>query len=295
MSLSAALLLSLHFAATPVASCPPASHDRAALDALKAAGFKLEDEAERQQLALDLLACLGDPDPALRDGIVFEALTHWMRGASLKAQTLATLYQDLSAMLKAERAGADPGFRRPFAVLVLAEVARTDRIQPWLDEAQRRDLVQLACDYLVNETDLRGFDEREGWRHGVAHGADLLLQLAANPKVLPAQQEQILAAIASKVRPAGTHFYIYGEPVRLARPLLVLIGRGELPPTRFSDWLKQIADPAPLPDWGQSFSNQAGLAQRHNLGDFLRAVLVGLGEPAQAELAKQVRGLLAGI
>ena len=28
--------------------------------------------------------------------------------------------------------------------------------------------------------DYRGFDAKQGWRHGVAHGADLLLQLSRN-------------------------------------------------------------------------------------------------------------------
>ena len=28
-----------------------------------------------------------------------------------------------------------------------------------------------------------GYDEREGWRHGVAHGADLLLQLSMDKRV----------------------------------------------------------------------------------------------------------------
>lgn len=50
--------------------------------------------------------------------------------------------------------------------------------------------------------DLRGFDAVQGWRHGVAHGADLLLQLALNPALRRVQAEALLAAIASQVLPA---------------------------------------------------------------------------------------------
>ena len=65
------------------AGCPPEGTDRPSLDLLKQQEFALADDAQRATLALALVDCLADPDPALRDGIAYEALTAWMRGKQL--------------------------------------------------------------------------------------------------------------------------------------------------------------------------------------------------------------------
>src|SRR5262245_24432014 len=64
-------------------SCIPAGKTRADLGALKAAGFEIADDTERQAFARTITACLGSPDPGLRDGIAYEALTHMLRGKQL--------------------------------------------------------------------------------------------------------------------------------------------------------------------------------------------------------------------
>ena len=109
-------------------------------------------------------------------------------------------------MLEAGQADRD-GFRQPFAALVLAEVARTDRIESWLTPAQRVALVDSAARYVTSVRDYRGFDPKEGWRHGVAHGADLLLQLALNPAVDRAGLDRLLGAVAAQVAPRGALIY----------------------------------------------------------------------------------------
>jgi hypothetical protein len=61
------------------ADCPPAGMTKATLEALKAADWKVADDARRQSVALELLDCLGAPDPSLRDDLAFEAISHWAR------------------------------------------------------------------------------------------------------------------------------------------------------------------------------------------------------------------------
>ncbi|HRD98885.1 MAG TPA: DUF2785 domain-containing protein, partial [Rubrivivax sp.] len=69
-----------------------------------------------------------------------------MRNNQLTTETLAALNSDLQAKLTAP----DPqGFERPFAALVLADVARTDRISPWMNEAQRAQLINAAVGYMT--------------------------------------------------------------------------------------------------------------------------------------------------
>src|SRR5262245_61687755 len=104
-----------------------------------------------------LIACLGNPDPAIRDKIAFERLSAAMRSGSVDTQTLSAMHAELLKLV----AAPDPqGFQRPFAILALAEVARTDRIKPWMAPANREQLVNAAAEYLTALTDYRAFDEK---------------------------------------------------------------------------------------------------------------------------------------
>ena len=189
------------------AGCPPEGHDQASLQALKAAKFAVPDAAARRALAEGLVECLADADPAIRDGIAYEALAQWMRADGIEVAGLRALRDRLYAALDG---GDNAGFRKPFAALVLAEVARTDRIKPWMPALERAAMVEAAAAYVGSVRDYRGFDEKEGWRHGVAHGADWLMQLALNPALDRAQLDRILAAVAVQVVPESAHAYVFG-------------------------------------------------------------------------------------
>lgn len=271
--------IALLLAALPVqAACPPVGHGRGSLAALRGAGFEVA-ETQREALAFGLLACLGDPDPVLRDGIAYEALMHWLRADAFAPPVLRRLRDDLQAMLAQE----DPdGFRAPFAALVLSEVARTDRIRPWMTPAERSAMVAAAAAWTSGVHDYRGFDPQAGWRHGVAHGADWLMQLALNPAVDASDADAILEAVASQVVAAGGHAYVFGEPERLARPLLVLGGRGLLTPERLEARLSALqAALAPA-----RHGDAAWLAGRHDLLAFLRVLYVETAASENPALAR---------
>ncbi|SDW24668.1 DUF2785 domain-containing protein [Lysobacter enzymogenes] len=274
-----ALPLSLCLLATPLfaAPCPPAGYDAAALRELKAQRFALPDTAAKPALAQALLACLSDPDPELRDGIAFEALSQWLRAGDFDPTTLRSLRESLYATL--DRADAD-GFARPFAALALSEIARTDRIAPWMRGDERAAMVERAAAYLESVRDYRGYDPRDGWRHGVAHGADWLLQLSLNPALEPAQQQRLIAAIATQAVPASGHAYVFGEPERLARPLLAAAAHAQWPAERWQAWVTALAAKVGALDR----SDYAGwLGRRHDLRAFLLQVhwLAGRSEDAQ--------------
>lgn len=292
---ASALRASLAFCllASPVlaTSCPPAGLDRAKLLALKEAGFEVADDSRRQSLARELLACLSHPDPWLRDGVAFEAYSTWMRGNLLDAGTRAELLTQLTLMLQPDARERD-GFRQPFAALVLSEVARTDRLAAWMTPGQRTRLVDDAARYLSAVRDYRGFDAREGWRHGVAHGADLATQLALNPGVDRAGLDRLLAAVAVQITPAA-HAYVDGESERLARPVLFAAQRGLHTADEWQNWLLAVSAPAPLPDWGAAFQSREGLTKRHNLFAFLYALYVNVRESGDPKAQALVPGLQA--
>jgi hypothetical protein len=266
--LLAALLLAL---AMPAFAACPASQ----LSAARKDKWTVTDDAQRQQLALQALACLDAPDPVARDELAFEALQAWMRSDKLDHTTLHALRSSLLARLKAPEG---EGYGRPFAALVLADVARTDRVKPYLTAAQRDELVNASTSYLAGVRDYRGFDEKDGWRHGVAHGADLMLQLALNPGLDKAQLTKLLDAIAAQVVAANAHAYRYGEGERLMAPVFYLGRRDALTEADWDAWFARLVANPPKD------ISQAALARRHNLNLFLQPLYINLSETKDAAL-----------
>ena len=200
------------------------------MDALKAAKFDIANEAERQPLATAIMACLASADPTVRDGIAYEALTHMLRERKLKDDTKRALLVDLTARL---RAPEGLGFEQPFAALALSEVARSDRVEAFLSEDELIKLLVDAQHWFINVSDYRGF---------VAHGADLLMQLALNPRIDAEGLRVIVSGVGVQVAPKG-HAYVFGESERLARPVLFAAARGALDEAEWTEWLRVMATP----------------------------------------------------
>jgi len=77
-----------------------------------------------------------------------------------------------------------------------------------------------------------------------------------------------------QVAPAGTHFYIYGEAGRLARPILFIAIRDVFTEQEWADWFENISSPEPNGEWSEVFGSQAGLAKLHNTRAFVEAIYV---------------------
>lgn len=230
-----------------------------------------------------LLACLGDPDPAVRDGFVFALWSEGLRGKQVES----ALMRHANARLQAMMAGPDDasGFRRPFAALALAEVARADRIEPFLTDVELHALAAAGATYLRGVTDYRGFTAGEGWRHGVAHGADLMLQLALNPRLSRPDADRLLAAIAAQVAPAASLYYVHGEPGRLAAPILYLARRPDIDDAAWAAWFRSL-HPDTGARWRDAYAGDAGLAAVHNSTAFASAIHVSASESKDPQMRR---------
>ena len=264
-------LIFLCFSGSTIAACPPANLSREQLIDLKQHQWKIDDQAQRQKTALALLDCLSDPDPIVRDDIAFEALSFWMRGDQLDASTIGTMYKTL--LPKLIDAPDAAGFAQPFAALTLAEVARVDRVKPFLTPKNRQTLVSAAATYLSALRDYRGFDETAGWRHGIAHTADLMLQLSLNPALIRTQQGEILASIATQLTNTS-HFFHYGEGNRLMAPVFYLGKRAAFNASEWDAWFSGLVSPFEKP----AVTTQARLMRAHNLQAFLYSLYFSLQE-----------------
>ena len=284
------LIVLFILAAAPAMACPPPGYDKPALQALKKNGFAVADPARRRELAQALVGCLGNPDPELRDGIAFEALSQWMRADAFEAAQVGALRDRLYGLLDGPEG---EGYARPFAALVLSEVARTDRIKPWMSVAERAAMVDKAAAYVEGVRDYRGYDDVQGWRHGVAHGADWLMQLALNPALDRAQADRILAAVVAQAVPASGHAYVFGEPERLARPVLFVAQRGLHSDAEWAAWFAALVPR--IGDAKQAYRNVAWLARRHDLTGLLQNIYLQAGNSQDPKIRTLQPAVLAAI
>jgi hypothetical protein len=259
------------FISAAIPGCPPAGYDITTLSELKQRHFDIANANERQIFARNLLPCLNSPDATLRDRIGYEAYATWRHNKSLDTATWQFIERSL--LVKLNNGEPDPdGVIKPFAALVLADAIKADRAAPYLSDDERKSLLNAATNYLIAMRDYRGFDNDVGWRHGVAHVADLLAQLALSPSFGKVEMDQILTAIAVQIVPTETHFYVYGESERLATVVVVVASRGMYTAEDWGAWLAKIASPTPLASWDDAYWSQSGLAKRHDTMNFLLAL-----------------------
>jgi hypothetical protein len=291
----AALLCTAACVAGAQAACPPEGQTRDSLLTLRNAKWAVDDAARREALALGLLDCLADPDPALRDEVAYEGLQWWMRSNALSPAVVRRLANQLLGRVTPRAAASDArGVAAPFAALTLAEVARVDRLTPIYSPAEREGFVNAAISYLASVRDYRGFDPREGWRHGVAHGADWLLQLSLNTALDKPQLDRMLAAIAAQAVPPGEHSYVHGEGQRLMAPVFYIAKRGLHDAGFWTGWLGRIAAAGAWPE-GHPI-NPTSLARMHNARGFIWPLYAAVQEtPDDAQRERLLPGLKAAL
>lgn len=236
-TVAAALLL-----ASPAAGSPPA-RDRAFWTSLAAKDFAVPEGESPGALALEVAGLLSSPDPALRDGVGYEALARWVwRDGLVPPADLEKLRLRLQEALKMGlgATSADSAYGRSFSAIGLSILAAADLKTPWMTQEAFDDLLAAAVAYLLAEKDVRGFDPGGGWVHATAHTADLLKFLARSPRLTPAGQARIVAAVASRLKTAEVVF-TWGEDERLAQALLSVARRKDLDPKPFETWFAALA------------------------------------------------------
>lgn len=239
--------------------------------------------------ARDFASCLGDPSPFLRDQIGYEGLTAALRSGNVSEATRRELIADLSANLSASD---EAGFLAPFSALGLSELARTDRVEAYLSAEERTALVETAATYLAGVSDFRAYSDTEGWRHGVAHGADIAMQLALNPNVATADLVKLRPAITAQISGRSGHAFTAGEPGRLARPIFFMATREAFTEAEWADWFTALGDPAPMDDWSGAFKSETDLARLHNLKAFARVIYINASLSENEALVPLATGAL---
>jgi hypothetical protein len=235
-------------------------------------------------LVSEAVSFLGSPDSRWRDDVGYGVVAACVYEKKLlKPEERRELVARLSANLRRGigEAGSDSVLLRSFSALDLSVLAALEDMEPALDEAGYRRLLDDAVAYLRDERDLRGFEPRVGWIHATAHTADLLKFLARDPRFTRADEARLLDAAWSKMTAPGTPVLTHGEDERLAAALLSVVRRPDFDPSILDPWLVRFVS-LEKTVWEKAPPDPATLDAARNARNLLRSfyVLLSLPEPA---------------
>jgi hypothetical protein len=195
----------------------------------------------------ELIAMLASADPAVRDDHAYPRLVTRIRDGRLDDR-LATLGDAMVERLRHPEIQA-----RAFAPLILAAAIDRDAAVGSLDAAKVGDWRDAFAAWWLGETDIRGWDDRLGWLHAVAHGADLAGALGASPRVPGTELSDLLTLIAERVAAPTGYRFAHMEEDRVARAVSRILARPELTEGGAVGWLAVVdrlfatVTPGPLP------------------------------------------------
>jgi Protein of unknown function (DUF2785) len=220
--------------------------------------------AEAQHLLPHMLHYIGNPDPELRDTLIYATLAAWITRDTFTSDELKTLLQnvlnDKHLFYSIGEENTDSVFTRSFSVLLIPPLLGTHREKSFLSHEEVQNVWQRLKDYLLNERDLRGYVRGKGWAHAVAHAADALDELALcseTSKEMLLEMLELTASVASTEKSVYTH----GEDERLSFAVANILKRSELKKEKKVEWLEtftnqaQQAGPMPDPEGYQKFIN----------------------------------------
>ena len=207
-----------------------------------AEGLAVPSDRPLDELTAELTRMLGDPDPALRDGTAYPALTTWIE-RGVYDDLLAGLGDGMASGLLVgigER-DTDSVFRRSFSALVLGECIARDNDRPLLPGGKILEWGDRLTTWLLRERDLRGWVPGKGWAHAVSHGADTMAILARSPHLATPELTVLLDVVADRLLLPVDRLFSSGEGDRLAFATVAILRRNVVPLRVLEPWIARIA------------------------------------------------------
>ncbi len=247
-----------------------------------------EKPSYRQEELQWLLEHLGDPNPDLRDELVFTSLARGIQ---------EELFTNEQFHFIAEAVSSDGGLdkeldklgvstlERSFRALIYANLLSADGNQhsiyyQVLKTDIRNTMLDQGLHYLEKEEDTTGFSSQYGWVHAFAHGADLLTEVVCHPDFSASRIYEVYELLGCMFKKISIRF-TNDEEWRLARVLYEPILQGKLEQEQVASWIKSLDFPIEETEDFYRFSNfksclleiYVQLDQRNSLQDDLKEAI----------------------
>ncbi|HEM3468772.1 TPA: DUF2785 domain-containing protein [Streptococcus suis] len=192
-----------------------------------------------------LLENIGHPDPTIRDELVYASFCHiFLNGLITReqAQSLLQFSQETNP-LSLESSTLKRSFTCLLYCLLLSVDNDSESIyHAFLNEENCELLFQQALNYLTIEDDWSGYDEKLGWIHTAAHGADFLLATSWHEQFPNEKSKEVCQAILTCLTKQSKVFSA-GEEIRLAQIPVYLLLNEKVSSQELAEWINKLDFP----------------------------------------------------
>ncbi|MGG6311714.1 DUF2785 domain-containing protein [Paenibacillus macerans] len=207
--------------------------------------YQIPASASAFEMALAMMERIGDPDPVLRDELIYSTLRHWILQGVFVAgqlrQMLSACLDDQHLFYRVGEEQTDSVFTRSFSVLMIPLIMHADRQAPFLDESDIQMASRKLLSYLRQEMDLRGYTGDTGWAHAVAHAADAVEDVVQSKFI---QREELAGFLeAFQALLIQTRYaFIHEEDERMVTAFVAILNRNLLLEEDISRWILELGD-----------------------------------------------------
>ncbi|GLC89683.1 membrane protein [Lysinibacillus piscis] len=241
--------------------------------------YQLQAGEQHQDFLPLLLQYIGDPQPELRDNLIYPMFYMWIkeenRFSGEELCSLLTVLTDENHLFYNIGSEEDQSvFTRTFSALPIALIVQRHRQNPFFTRAEIEQLMHTMLRYYKEEKDLRGYLSIGGWAHSVSHGADVFVELVQCEESSVAMLREVLVAISDKLD-NGIHIFSDEDDERLVNIVDKMIDKALLPHQEITDWISSLAQCCNLP------RSRSQVIARVNSKNFLRSLYFRRGKDSR--------------
>ena len=221
-----------------------------------------EKPSYRQEELQWLLDHLGDPNPDIRDELVFTSLARGIQEELFTQDQFHFIAEVVSSDGGLDKEIDKIGLstlERSFRALIYANLLSADANQQsifyqGLKAEISNVLLNQGLHYLSKEQDTTGFSSQYDWVHAFAHGADLLTEVVCHPDFPINRVHEVFDILGQLFKRISIRF-TNDEDWRLARAFYEPILRGKIEPSLLTAWLQTVEFPLKEANDFHKFSN----------------------------------------
>lgn len=238
-----------------------------------------------EDILISMLPYIGDPDPVLRDKLIYGLAGKWITECLVPS---AMMIQILEELLTERFLFKEEKYTRSFTTLWIAAILYRHRKEAFLS-AEQINRVLLA--YIRQETVGEGYDELYGWSHTVAHAADAIDELIQLAELSHDQRRQLVKEIINLMA-FPYHVLSHEEDERMTVAMQSALRNGLSPDTIGCMIKEKTSEVIAL--WPEV--TEANLRIRANYKQFIRSLFFCLSEyPSLKKTLHECEQLFSGI
>lgn len=199
------------------------------LEEIRNNNYILDNTLNIDSLSSNMLEQIGDTDSYLRDKLIYSTFFHLIKKEYLSHTQLQKLLLESIGekylLYKIHSDDEDAVFTRAFTTLLIALIIDADTNHNFLSQTDISNVKDQLILYMNNEHDFRGYVQKHGWAHSIAHASDTFEALVNSPKLETLYYEEILQTLLNKVC-VHSIYYKYEEDERIVYPIVAMLQNG---------------------------------------------------------------------